>query len=1009
MKKRTFIFSLLFCCLGFQLFAQTQDQLSIKTITEPELGSHNIIDYESTANTSSFTTIETGLKEAAINWEYTEEAAIGSQVNVSSESGQTFMEWSLNNKRISLYGNTSTPAWENTIDTEWEWPIDMTPDGEWSVVGYDTVAQVFNTSSSTIYWETIVTGSIMGIKLSPDGSKVFIARNEGNNSLVSAYTVGMSEIWEIGFNGAGTVFTGSDDGSTLVLCQYSGANKMWVIDAENGDVLFDAYYKNQNPPALSYDGSIIINGDYSGNVYLYEYDEPTNTYIEKWDYKVGGGGTSVWTIGLGVSGDGSLVAVGTLVFTSSGGFDGEMYVFNSWSPVPLWIFSGAGDEISSISISDDGSLIAAAGWGPFDQSKPDFFLFRKQSSTPIYSITTPGSFYSVDMSPDGSLCAVAGKAVHAREMGSGGLLYNIDSDPDGGQISGSIDLENSEDESNVKIMVNELDYYFTYSNQDGSHLLKYIPEGTYSVTASKVGYYSETVNNVVITDGEITNMDFVLEETGNPPEELTATHGAGLYVGIGWTFEDAQDLVGFNIYRKTVLEDFYPEEPLVTLSNSVFYYEDMDVLPLTDYYYAVTAIIETDVESPYSNTEIGWMANGFITDEISAYTGSLPVIDGTISEGEWDDAFYLDASDFLGQYDVAPNPVGSVKMWYKVNADMTELYVACINENDTELEDHDEVAIYIDDNNNGEYGDADDNSEGNFWAAYYASGSVIKYRPIYNTGGTGEIIYLDNPQIAVSDATGVIVYEFMIPIGTEDWQINPNSENESGLFLFVLDDPSAFDGYWPCNNPEIFMPADYGQINFAEENTIPPPPANLDIDWTGFGPVYISMEWTQPIINDFDHYNVYVSVPGGSWDLLDNTIGTQFDFMKTNTNNAEFYVTTVDQAGQESDPSDIVVYDFTINVNETSNNVFTAVYPNPSNGWVNVTLNIQQAGNYDLQVFGLDGRTIQTIYSGNLNKGKKTIRWDGNDTSGQNLPNGIYFISLVGNQIYQQQKVVMIR
>ena len=130
---------------------------------------------------------------------------------------------------------------------------------------------------------------------------------------------------------------------------------------------------------------------------LYEFDEVNNTYIEKWDYKVGGGGTSVWTVGLGVSGDGSTVAVGTLILRRAGGYDGEMYVFNSWSPVPLMdIFSGAGDEISSISISEDGSLIAAAGWGPLDHSKPDFFLFRKQSSSPIIRhINTLDHFISV--------------------------------------------------------------------------------------------------------------------------------------------------------------------------------------------------------------------------------------------------------------------------------------------------------------------------------------------------------------------------------------------------------------------------------------------------------------------------------------------------------------------------------------------------------------------------------------------------------------------------------------
>ena len=315
--------------------------------------------------------------------------------------------------------------------------------------------------------------------------------------------------------------------------------------------------------------------------------------------------------------------------------------------------------------------------------------------------------------------------------------------------------------------------------------------------------------------------------------------------------------------------------------------------------------------------------------------------------------------------------------------------------------------LYIDDNNDGEYGDAGDDSEGNFWAAYYASGNLIRYRPIYNTGGVGTVIELENPQIAVSDATGVIVYEFMIPIGdTENWQINPNANNESGLFLFVLDDPAAFDGYWPCTNPEIFIPTDYGQITFDATNEIPPPPENTDISWT-YGPINIVMEWDQPDINDFDHFNIYKL--DGTFQYLDNTIGSQYSYLYPGTVYTEFYVTTVDQSGQESEPSDIMIFNTPIGINNNMENVFHSVYPNPSGGWVNISLDIPQAGNYDLSVHGIDGRIIQTIYQGKLVTGKKTISWDGKNTSGQNVPNGIYFLSLIGNDVHSQQKVIMIR
>ncbi len=86
----------------------------------------------------------------------------------------------------------------------------------------------------------------------------------------------------------------------------------------------------------------------------------------------------------------------------------------------------------------------------------------------------------------------------------------------------------------------------------------------------------------------------------------------------------------------------------------------------------------------------------------------------------------------------------------------------------------------------------------------------------------------------VSDATGHIVYEFMIPMGQEfDYQINPNEDNESGMFTFTLDDPSVFDGYWPCQNQQIFLPDGYGSMTFGAEDEVPPPPEDVDISWEG--------------------------------------------------------------------------------------------------------------------------------------------------------------------------------
>jgi hypothetical protein len=1007
MKIFTILFSLIF--LIFWLFASGQNvpQQQVKTETIANSGQILTTQTGILQPVEQFQMIE-GFKDAGINWQFTDLFAIGSRTKVSSQTGQTFTSWWLNDQRISMYGNSSSPLWEAPVTSDWEWAVDMTEDGEWVVSGSGNIVQIYMESSSVVFWELTIDGNVMGVKLSPDGTTVFVADNNHDglgNAYVSAYTVGESvPEWEVPFTGDGTVFTASRDGSRLVFCQYTGFNKMWVMDGANGDILFDAYYANQNPPGLSNDGSVIVNGDYSGNVYLYKYNETLNSYEEKWTFKLGGGGTSVWAVGMGVSGDGTTVAVGSLVFLTSS-YDGEIYLFNSWSPVPLWVFSGTGDEVSAIDLSEDGSLVAAASWGPLAQNKPDFFLFRKESNVPIFTINTPGSFASVDISDDGTLCAVTGKAAHMREFGYGGFLYNIDSDPDGGVVSGTVDLENTNDDANAKVVINELEEYFNRSKSDGSYQIKYVPAGTYSVTASKIGYYPETVNIVVVNDGIVTNLNFNLEETGNPPYQLTATHGAGLAVDIAWLCDNPGDLLGFNIYRKTIPEDLFPEEPLASVTNSDFSFTDGNVLPLTTYYYAVTAIIEADVESPYSNIAEGWMSTGFITDKISVYVGTTPVIDGTISPGEWDDAFMLDASDFLGKNDNTPNPVGSVTMFFKNNAAMTELYVGCINTNDILLEDHDEVALYMDDNNDGVYPAVGDSTEGNYWAAYYASGSVIKYRAIYNTGGVGPTYYLDNPQIAVSDATGHIVYEFMIPFGTDFWYINPGPENKSGIFTFTLDDPTAFDGYWPCTNPQIFVPIDYGEITFSAEDDVPVPPLNIDIWWNEAAPYTVLLEWDQPAINDFDHFNVYKKAGSGNWEFLMNTIGTQIMYISTSGDYTEFYVTTVDQSGQESVPSEIAVFDITIGFAENKDNAISRIFPNPSSGQLNISIEIQQPGNYEISIRNIEGSLVKTLYKGYMDVGATTLHFN----EGNAIQSGIYCLTIKGNGMNVSQKVVLMR
>ncbi len=935
-----------------------------------------------------------------LNWLATDPFAIDNYAKVSSQSLKTVAAWGLNDQRLSLYGTSGTPEWEVpfTINA-WDEVIDMTDDGSRIANGVNDQVEVYAPGSSIPVWTTTISRDVRGIQIRNDGQRVFAAavdQSAQDSSFVYCFIIGQpAPVWVKSFVGNYTALVLSKSGNRLLLGEYGGGNnKLFVLNTATGALIYQTVFADQYPPAISDDGKYIVSGDFSGHVFLLEYNEATTTYAEKWNYTVNG--SNSWVAGMGISGDGSTIAIGTLIFTSTG-YDGELYVFNNYSPVPLWIYPGMGDMVQCVDLSSDGAIIAAAGWGPIDNSTPDVLLFRRQSNVPYLTVNSPGSNFCLDLSPDGKLCVAGGKAVHARAFGNGGKLYNINSDPGGGTLGGLAVKSGSAQQAGVKVEIIGMSSYFTFSNDSSAYLLKYIPEGTYTARYSAVGYFTQDITGVQVTSGQLTTRDVTLLPTGDPPMYLTATQGAGLNVVLNWQPASAAGITGYNIYRKQYAFDFYPPTPLGTVGPGQLTYTDNTALPLTHYFYAVTAGLPGTLQTPYSNDAEGWISTGFITDEISAWVGSTPTIDGVISPGEWADAFETDISNFLGRRDNIIRPIGSVMAWFKVNAAKSELYVAVDNTYDVTLEDHDEIALYVDDNNDGLYPAPGDSTEGNYWAAHYASGDVIKFRPIYNNGGVGNTFFLPSPQIKVSAATGHIVYEFVIPLGTaSNWQVGFNSQSQSGIFIFALDDPTNYDGWWPCLNQNIFTAEGYGTITFGAVDGIPPPPLNLSLN----NPVAqnIMLQWDQPAITDFDHFNIYWSTDGGAtYPKLDTTVGVQYFITVPSNGLYMFYVTTVDKAGHESVPSNIVQTNVVIGIQEPgqgSDISMIKLGPNPFVQNLGIDVRVAHDTRLTIRVSDLNGNLMQTLYDSEISAGVQHIDWSGQDHSGNSLQPGMYMIQL---------------
>ncbi len=964
--KKNFILTLIIAVMASgNLLAQHH---AVKTTTEPNKG--ETLEY----GISNLSTDRATTDDPSIIWEKYESGAMPDDVFYIDATGDYLVYYGLNQKRVTLFDSQGEVKWEKPISSGGRAAVSLM--GNAIAYSDDNELYVVNIEGTEIFHETF-DYPVSHFKLDSDGTRIFVTygRYEDSYYAIACYGFGVTKsdpIWVVGdltVNPVGISL--SKNNARLVVAFAQGYKQIWVIDPMTGDILQnDLYYYDNSPsqdPALSANGDYLAYADFSGMAYLYHWNG--ERYESVWTASIAGpGATSTWGCANAISDDGSLIAIGTLDFVSSG-YDGCCYLFNNYSNEPIWSYTGCGDEVTQAAMSDDGSVIGFVTWGPMDHSTPDFFLFRKQSGTPIAELTTPGSMEHIDISATGLYTIIGGKAVHCREMGSGSRVYAIQSIADNmGILNGIVNLEGTENNSGVTITINELEDYFETTAEDGSFTIRAIPEGSYSVTAGIPGYLPVT-ENISISGGEITTLNINMEAVGTPISDLYASQGAYDYVELTWSEQDGA--TGYNIYRKNTLNAPFGE-PMATIGTGEGYFEDHTAIPTQQYYYTVTAQLDEELQTPYSNICLGYATTAYITHTIDVYDGAAPTIDGIMSDGEWNDAFRVEVSNYL-----LPVEMGSVTLHLKM--DDNYLYVCSENRMDTEWTNNDGVAFYIDDNNDGTYPPQGDDSEGNYWM-YYGTPNTVRYRPIYDNGGVGTVINLPEEIIACDMSQGYETIEFALPLGNDEtWKLNTDN-GSSGLYLFVRDAATAtMFGKWPAENNETFAPTYYGVMNYHVENAVPEPPTNLRIDEAvNAQGVYTPIMWDMPVMNDFDHFNLYfVDNP----DQHEEVYGTQWIFEVDDEEEVSIYVTTVDQAGQESVPSEILTFrPGSENVNEYGL-ASLSLYPNPTHNVLNLNADLQ--GHTEVMVLDMNGRTVKHYVVNGLNEMRLNV---------SDLQSGVYFI-----------------
>ncbi len=359
------------------------------------------------------------------------QGSVADETVICRDGAGILVSWNLSNDRISRYDTfgSDTPLWSHPMPGNNGWDMDV-------AAGQDTL--VFSANCLVVGLFAWLTGSSVptlslepgvGQDISSDGLYLVYV-NCPKDSLICVDTSTGFEVWKTALIWEETkwfIFCFVEicgDNSRVVVSSPVHYYGLQVFDMTDGSMV-DTLFGNgsENPPKISDDGTRLVHGGYDGHIKFYEFDGAS--WIKVLDFDT----EHTWATAVGISGDGHTIAGGTMEYNP---YSGKIIAFD-WPegdlPTQLWQYSDYGDYVSSIDISEDGSVIVAGSWGQYQGTFGDVFTAFDRYGGVIFNllddIDEPGSIYSVSVSSDGSYATASGKAVHRREMGNGGQVYSI--------------------------------------------------------------------------------------------------------------------------------------------------------------------------------------------------------------------------------------------------------------------------------------------------------------------------------------------------------------------------------------------------------------------------------------------------------------------------------------------------------------------------------------------------------------------------------------------------------
>jgi outer membrane protein assembly factor BamB len=308
--------------------------------------------------------------------------------------------------------SSSTPLWSYEIG-DWVNSVAISSDGNYIAAASGSKVYLFSRASSTPLWSYTASNYVWCVSVSSNGSYIVAGDGGVNTGRVYLFSRDSSTpLWSyqtgdlvnsVAISSDGNYIAVGGGGSGLYLFGHASNTPLWVYVKPAPSSFYGySFYNVSISSDGNYVAAIIIGAWVAGNVDFCGvsfFNRASSTPLWTSEIESMGGGCMV-TIS---SGGSYMAAAANFTFGSAGipYGTGGLYLFSRADDTPLWNYAGSdvGSNYGGCSISSDGSYIVFA-------NKKNIHFLSRASSTPIWSYDTGGgSVNSISMSSDGSSVA----------------------------------------------------------------------------------------------------------------------------------------------------------------------------------------------------------------------------------------------------------------------------------------------------------------------------------------------------------------------------------------------------------------------------------------------------------------------------------------------------------------------------------------------------------------------------------------------------------------------------